>query len=221
MIQPTTTRELSALVALNLERGVTNLNFIDTSAITDMSHLFDSSQGSSRLIDISKWNTSRVTSFRGMFRYADFTGDISQWDTSQALDMSCMFYGSYFNGDISKWDTSNVENTTQMFAYSTFDGDISAWDVSHIKQAHMMFYHSHFSGDLSAWSLPNCGKDELEDFLAKNPYFQGVLPHLSTEQLEWAFGTLDERLAHQSRLDAMLLRQESHIGAKISNRRTL
>ena len=44
-----------------------------------------------------------------MFDEADsFNGDVSKWDTSKVTTMIGMFYKTKFNGDVSKWDTSKV-----------------------------------------------------------------------------------------------------------------
>ena len=43
--------------------------------------------------DISRWDTSNVTSMRSMFRAAhSFNGDLSRWDTSLVTSMSYMFF---------------------------------------------------------------------------------------------------------------------------------
>ena len=97
--QPQTKKELQKLLKeLIKERGMDgDFNDIDTSQITDMSHLFDFD--STRLFDTS-----------------DFNGDISKWDVHNVKDMCCMFYtAENFNSDISKWDVSNVENMNYIF----------------------------------------------------------------------------------------------------------
>ena len=64
--------------------------------------------------------------------YADanirsFNDDISRWDTSNVTTMKGMFYIAYaFNGDLSRWDTSNVTTIEGMFcAAYAFNGDLS------------------------------------------------------------------------------------------------
>ena len=60
--------------------------------------------------DISRWDTSNVTTMYFMFSEARaFNGDISRWDTSSVTTMEGMFCGARsFNGDLSRWDISNV-----------------------------------------------------------------------------------------------------------------
>ena len=92
-----------------------DLNIIDTSKITDMSHLFS---------------------------HTEFIGDISEWDVSNVKNMSYMFSSNHFNGDISKWDVSNVTDMSHMFDFSSFNGDISNWNVSKVNYMKFMFNQS-------------------------------------------------------------------------------
>jgi surface protein len=98
-------------------------------------------------------DTSDITNMHDTFWYSKFNGDISKWNTSNVTDMNCMFYKSSFNGDISKWDVSNGINMNSMFAHSNFNRDISDWDVSNVKDMGAMFYNAKFNGDLSKWNV--------------------------------------------------------------------
>ncbi len=68
-----------------------NISDWDTSEVTDMTYLFCSNYGqcpdhnvpsAEFSEDLSRWNTSKVTSMNSMFRRANFNADLSQWDTS-------------------------------------------------------------------------------------------------------------------------------------------
>ena len=54
--------------------------------------------------DISRWETSNVTTMKGMFDNAHaFNGDLSRWDTSNVTTMIRMFCSAHaFNGDVSR-----------------------------------------------------------------------------------------------------------------------
>ena len=88
---PKTKDELKTIIEKRVkdEGNKVNLNDIDVSKITDMSHLFEGTT---------------------------FNGDISNWDVSNVENMSNMFYEcESFNQDISNWDVSNVIDMRYMF----------------------------------------------------------------------------------------------------------
>ena len=94
-IVPKDKKELQAIIKDELVRQGedADLNFIDTSEITDMSLLFEGLP--IRNIHIDRWDTSNVTNMFGMFaKCSDFTGrsvasdDMLQgWNTSRVKDM--------------------------------------------------------------------------------------------------------------------------------------
>ena len=82
-----------------------NLNWIDTSKITNMDYLFINSVFNG---NISEWDVSNVESMYSMFAGSEFNGDISKWNVSKVDDMRYMFQNTPFNQNISNWDVSNV-----------------------------------------------------------------------------------------------------------------
>ena len=137
-VTPKDKKELKLIIYDTIKKEGNNcdLNFIDTSKITDMSYLFADSKFNG---DISKWDVSNVTNMSGMFRDSVFNSSISDWDVSKVETMSHMFYCSNFNGNISMWDVSNVNSMCQMFYGGSFNGDISKWDMSKVTSRRDMF----------------------------------------------------------------------------------
>ena len=95
-LQPKTKNELKQLIEQELQRQGpdADLNFIDTSKITDMSELFWSLNV--RKIKIDEWDVSKVTNMQNMFYMCTkFDSNISKWDVSNVTNYYCMFYGCY------------------------------------------------------------------------------------------------------------------------------
>ena len=169
---PETKKELIKNIVEVFNSGKTNLNCIDTSKITDMSNLFDSSNYNKSLdnIDISKWNVSNVKYMQFMFDgYENFNCDLSNWDVSKVENMKGIFsWCIKFNCDLSKWDVSNVTDMSFMFDNcKNFDCDLSKWNVSNVEDMSCMFSGCEkFEGKcLNKW---NINKVRNMDFMFDN-----------------------------------------------------
>lgn len=92
--RPSSKAELRFMIEQELKRQGrdVDLNFIDTSEITDMSFLFCNPYISVRNIKIDQWNTKNVTNMSCMFAFrTEFNCDLSSWNTANVKDMSNMF----------------------------------------------------------------------------------------------------------------------------------
>ena len=126
----------------------------DTSAVTDMSRLF---QFETTFNDcINKWDVSKVATMRNMFRDTSFNQDLSGWDVSAVTDMGDVFHAATaFNQDLRKWNVRKVRIMDRMFSGATsFDQDISQWDVSRVRSMRQMFHAAtSFDQDISRWEV--------------------------------------------------------------------
>ena len=114
-VQPKNKTQLKSLIEYAFNHNIYDLNFIDTSEITDMSWLFE---------------------------YISCNFDISNWDVSNVTNASSMFYCCWnFDCDLSNWNVSNVTDMYSMFtACENFKGKgLENWDVSKVKDMNYMF----------------------------------------------------------------------------------
>jgi surface protein len=150
-------------------RGVMDLSFWDTRRVTNMSQLFENATFD---VNVGAWDTSQVVSMRGMFHNApNFTGsgNMGEWNTSHVDDMSSMFRSaSSFNGSIGSWNTSNVTDMSSMFlGASSFNGSIGSWNTRKVTSMDEMFCGARmFGGDLSGWK-PNIPNISNEWYFTK------------------------------------------------------
>ena len=162
-----------------------DLNFIDTSKITDMDCLFAADDIGFNLGlekfngDISKWNTSNVTNMSFMFAGTkNFNQPINTWNTSNVRDMRGMFQGAdSFNQPLDNWNVSNVTDMSDMFCYAkSFNQPLNNWNISsNIQEMYSMFFHADsFNQSLNRWIVPsNC---DFDDMLSLANSFKSELP---------------------------------------------
>lgn len=117
-----------------------DISLLDTSECTSMAQTFeilDAKTGAYVNLDVSHFDTSKVTNMHGMFSNTQVqTLDLSNFDTSNVTDMSSMFkdcpaetiYASTL------FDTSSVTNSTDMFLDATniVGGNQTTYNSSHI-----------------------------------------------------------------------------------------
>ncbi len=111
--------------------------------LTDMSYMFQS--GSSKLLILSDFDTSRVVNMQYMF-YINKAKEliIPNFNTSNVTDMSVMFAASEATTlDLSSFDTSRVTDMNRMFSDSKATTlDLSSFDTSRVTDMSDMFSRS-------------------------------------------------------------------------------
>ena len=94
---PNTKEELAENIEELVDRDIYDFNCIDTSKITDMSHLFNV------LNKRIKYN----------LKYTPF--DVSGWDVRNVTNMAYTFFNCYnFDCDLSNWNVSKVKDMDYM-----------------------------------------------------------------------------------------------------------
>ena len=179
----------------NLEPGYNELKMIIKNKITDLSYLFNDERDGLRNIDELKYlDTSNVTNFSHVFNYFSKLSDItplSNWNVSKGINFSYMFYecSSLSNIEpLENWDVSNGTNFEQMFTgcerlknlqplknwnvsnsnnfsrmfknckQITNVTPLENWNVSNAKDLSELFCHCSISNlkPLQNWDVGNC-----------------------------------------------------------------
>ena len=95
-----------------------NLSNFDTSRVTDMQYMFSYASNLTSL-NLSNFDTSKVTNMRYMFYGMSNLAilNLSSFDTSKVTNMNAMFYDvhSLITLNLSNFDTSKVTNMSYMF----------------------------------------------------------------------------------------------------------
>ena len=112
-------------------------------------------------LDLSNWDTSKLKSTNGMFKFSKVSQiDLSKWNTNNLEDTHDMFFESeiYNVGDLSKWNTSKLKDMSGMFQQSNIvELNINNWDVSNVKNMDSSFslMPNMTKLDLSKWNTSN------------------------------------------------------------------
>lgn len=145
----------------NGTRIVGNLDFSnwDTSKVTDMTYMFNNSNGSNKnyngakndienysyLTGLNNWNLQSVTNMTYMFynsKYYNFQDKELTWNTSNVTDMTYMFRNcNAYNFPKLSFDTRNVTNMSNMFEnFNSYNGlNLNFTDTSKVTNMDHMF----------------------------------------------------------------------------------
>ncbi|WP_429960512.1 BspA family leucine-rich repeat surface protein [Enterococcus sp. AZ012] len=129
---------------LNLT-SISNLEKLDTSAVTDMGWMFAST---SKLVSgsegMSNWNTSNVTSMNAMFFNSGFTSlEIGNWDTGNVTNMNKIFSSSKATSiNLQYWDLSKVTDLTEGFQGVVANLYLNRLDTGEVTSMRALFQNS-------------------------------------------------------------------------------
>ena len=130
-----------------------DLSKFDTSRVTNMSHMFNGMRNLTTL-NLSNFNTSNVTNMGGMFfNMTNLTAfNFSNFDTSKVTDMGSMFYGvsSLTTLDLSNFDTSQVTIMGGMFFNMA---NLTTLNLSNFDTSNVTDMRSMFNGMTNLVSL--------------------------------------------------------------------
>lgn len=129
--------------AVFLEAITFTFDCLDTSHVTNMSHMFESCKKVASL-DLSSFDTTQVTDMSNMFCYCNKLANIEfkNFDTSLVTNMNNMFTGTAFVSlDLSHFNTSNVKTMANMFSsmISLLSLDLTTFDMSNVTSMYDMF----------------------------------------------------------------------------------
>ena len=136
---------------------ITDLEYLNTANVTDMSSMFHKCEKLTGL-NLSNFNTANVKNMRSMFDGCRNLTELilSNFNTANVTDMSYMFHkcGNLTELDLSKFNTTNVTNMSHMFSECTVLAslDFSKFNTENVKEMISMFYSC---GNLTLLDLSN------------------------------------------------------------------
>lgn len=124
--------------------------------VADFSNVFE---GLSSFNEPLRWNTSSASTMMSMFSSCGaFNQSLSSFDTSRVTSMRGIFYSavSFTGTGLANWDTALVTDMNYFASGALeFEGDIGGWSVSNVETLYAAFYSARrFNTDLSFWTLP-------------------------------------------------------------------
>ena len=155
-----------------------DISHFDTSRVTNMSHMFAYSGINS--LNLSNFDTSKVTDMRAMFyeMYRLTSINLSSFDTSHVTDMAYMFETVYYLKflDLSNFDTSKVTSMSGMFHDMTY---LTSLDISNFDTSNVENMGGMFGLHDAA-----AGLDRLEKIYVNNDFNTSKLRYF-TDMFEY------------------------------------
>lgn len=150
----------------SLLNGANNVNIIATdipnlSNVTSMVYAFKDAVSLTGNATMGSWNTSNVTSMKGMFLGATlFNQDIGSWDTRRVIDFESAFGSAVnFNQNLGAWNVASGTIFTSMFGNATVfnnggSSSINNWNMSNANTLQGMFdLAKAFNQPIGNWNI--------------------------------------------------------------------
>ena len=160
---------------------ISGLANLDTSNVTNMSGMFDSSiyafsyrNQISDLSPLANWNTGNVTDMSEMFESNQISdlSPLANWNTGKVTNMSSMFESNQISdlSPLSNWNTGNVFRMNSMFDHNQISdlSPLANWNTGNVTDMNYMFYKNQIS-DLSPLANWNTGNvTDMSDMFESN-----------------------------------------------------
>ena len=153
-------------------KEISNLNYLDTSNVIDMSSMFSFCLELTAL-DVSEFDTANVTNMEYMFSNCKRLAalDVSRFDTSNVTRMYAMFQSceELTELNVSNFDTANVTDMGFMFSQcrKLTELDVSGFDTSNVTDMWCMFQSCEGLKSLDVSGFDTANVVQMEDMFAR------------------------------------------------------